>query len=257
MLPCTIMADHDSDTPQDTPRRTPDPHRGEPTPAPDAHTRPEAEGEVRPDQQEELGPIEGLMHASAVSVSAEVTGDDEAEAEAERLGVEGEGVETAQIFSIMVATAVTLALAVFGVFFLVADFTDDQTVERDAVSLYPELREVQRVAAEMENYSRTDSLYRLPIGDAMAQVSEGYYVQQQGGTAVPAPANFSTIYLDAAQKSEMDARMHGADMMDADTVRRVQAVLIPGASPEPGTEAEASDVATDAEVLPTNEPEDR
>ena len=249
------MADHDSDTPQDPPRTTPDPHRDEPTPAPDAHTRPEAQGEVRPDQQEELGPIEGLMHASAAQVTAEVTGDEEAEAEAEQLGAEGEGVETAQIFSIMVATAVTLALAVFGVFFLVADFSDEKRVEREAVTLYPELREVENVAAEMENYSRTDSLYRLPIGEAMAQISEGYYTQQQGGTAVPAPGNFDTVYLNAAKESEMVARMHSDTMMsdailETDSLmQREEVILVPGTVPE-------ADAETTAEDLPTDEPGD-
>ncbi|MEP0545387.1 MAG: hypothetical protein ABJF88_00485 [Rhodothermales bacterium] len=253
------MADHDSDTPQGTPRPTPDPHRGEPTPAPDAHTRPEARGEVRPDQQEELGPIEGLMEASAAEVSAEVTGDPDAQAEAERLGAEGEGVEAAQIFSIMLATAITLGLAVFGVFFLVAEVADEKTVERDAVVLYPELREVQRVAAEMENYSRTDSLYRLPIGAAMSQVSEAYYAQQEGSDGVvPAPDNFSTLYLDAIRESEVGVREYELDALGYDSlIQREQTIPQPGVDLGPGTEAEGSDVEAETDVPPTEEPEDR
>ncbi len=256
------MADHDSDIPKGTPRPTPDPHRGEPEPAPDAHSRPGPEGEVvRPDQQEEIGPIEGLMHAAATQVSAEVTGDPDSQAEAERLGAEGEGVEAAQIFSIMVATAVTLALAVFGVFFLVTEATDNKTVERDAVVLYPELREVQRVSAEMQNYSRTDSLYRLPIGAAMSQVAEAYYAQQQGSDVVPAPATFSTLYLDAIRESEVGVREYGNDAVGYDSLTQREGT-IPAPGLGPGTEAEGSDVegeATDAEAaeIPTNEPEDR
>ena len=258
------MADHDSDTPKGTPRPTPDPHRGEPTPAPDAHSRPGPEGEVtRPDQQEELGPVEGLMHASAAQVSAEVTGDPEAEAEAERLGAEGEGVEAAQIFSIMVATAVTLGLAVFGVFFLVAEFADTKTVERDAVTLYPELREVQRVAAEMQNYSRTDSLYRLPIGEAMTQVATAYYTQQEGSGAVPAPDNFRTLYLDAIRESEVGVREYELDVLGYDSLtQREDSIPAPGVNlgtetETQGTEAEGAAVEAEADAVPTNEPEDR
>jgi hypothetical protein len=254
------MADHDSDTPQGTPRPTPDPHRGEPTPAPDAHSRPGPEGEVvRPDQQEELGPMEGLMEASAAEVSAEVTGSPEDQAEAERLGAEGEGVEAAQIFSIMLATAVTLGLAVFGVFFLVAEVADEKTVERDAVVLYPELREVQRVAAEMENYSRTDSLYRLPIGAAMNQVSEAYYAQQEGSDeVVPAPDNFSTLYLDAIRESEVGVREYELDALGYDSlIQREQTVPDPGVDLGTDTDADGSDVEAETDAPPTDEPEDR
>jgi hypothetical protein len=214
---------------------------------------------VRPDQQEELGPVEGLMEASAAEVSAEITGDPADQAESERLGAEGEGVEAAQIFSIMLATAITLGLAVFGVFFLVAEVADEKTVERDAVALYPELREVERVAAEMENYSRTDSLYRLPIGAAMSQVSEGYYAQQEGNAGVvPAPDNFDTLYLDAIRESEVGVREYELDALGYDSLtQREQTIPDPGVDLGPGTEAEGSDVEAETGTTPTEEPEDR
>lgn len=251
------MADHDSDTPKGTPRTVPDPHRGEPTPAPDSHTRPAPDSEVvRPDEQEELGPVEGLMHASAVEATAEVTGDPEDEAEAERLGVEGEGVEAAQILSIMVATMVTLGLAVFGVFFLVSGYADRQSVERDAVGLYPELREVQRVSAEMQNYSRTDSLYRMPIGEAMSQVAAAYYAQQ-GGDAAPAPDNFSTLYLDAVRESDAEAWEYTQDAVGADSLGQGEGMTpASGADLGTGTEETGSDVEGEEGITPPNEPED-
>lgn len=262
------MADHDSDIPKGTPRAVPDPHRDEPDPAPDAHTRPGPDSDaVRPDQQEELGPIEGLMHTSAVQATAEATGSTDAKAEADRLGVEGEGVESAQIFGLMVATIVTLAAAVIGVFVLVGYFADGQTVERDAVTLYPELREVQRVGDEMQNYSRTDSLYRLPIGAAMSQVGGEYYAQQQGGSAVATPANFNMVYLDAARKSERVAWESESDMLGSDSLSRgAGTVPTPGVEPEADTESEASNVQTETGITPapvdetppdSNEPEDR
>jgi hypothetical protein len=255
------MADNERQNPEDAEQgAVPDPHRTEPDPAPDPHTRDEPEATMtRPDQQEELGPVGGLMHAAAVEATAEVTGDPEAEAEAARLGIEDEGVEAAQIFTIMLATAVTLALAVLGVFFLVAYIADEETVERDAVTLYPELREVQRVYAEMDNYSRTDTLYRLPIGVAMTQVAESYYAAQGEG-AVPVPDNFNTLYLDAIRESEVAVREYELDALGYDSLTQGQGPIPePGVELGEGTEEDASDVEAETETpAPTgNEPEDR
>ena len=228
----------------------PDTHRTEADPAPDAHTRAGAEI-TRPDQQEELGPVGGLMHAAAVEATAEVTGDPEAEAEAERLGIEAEGVEAAQIFTIMLTTSVVLAAAVVGVFFMVAYIADGETIERDAVALYPELREVERVYAEMQNYSRTDSLYRLPTGVAMEQVAEAYYTEQGEGT-VPAPDNFRTLYLDAIRESDVAVREYELDALGYDDLTEGQGpVPDPGVELEEGTEDAPSDVDTEAEETPT------
>lgn len=268
------MADQDRHTPEGTEQgAVPDPHRGEPTPRRDPHTRDEPEADiVRPDQQEEIGPIGGLVHASAVEATAEATGDPEAKAEAARLGVEGEGVEAAQVLSILLATIVTLALALVGMFFLVGTYTDAEREERNAVTLYPELREVQRVAAEMENYSRTDSLYRLPIGVAMSQVAEAYYAQQQGTDAVPAPDYFSTFYLDALREAGRyepealgdDSLSQSAGPVSGDSLSSEaggatgDAATAPSADMEaPATETPAP-AATETPVPTTDdEPEDR
>lgn len=272
------MADQDRHTPEGTEQgAVPDPHRGEPTPRRDPHTRDEPEADiVRPDQQEEIGPIGGLMHASAVEAAAVATGDPEAKAEAARLGVEGEGVEAAQVLSILLATIVTLALALVGIFFLVGTYTDAEREERNAVTLYPELREVQRVAAEMENYSRTDSLYRLPIGVAMSQVAEAYYAQQQGTDAVPAPDYFSTVYLDALREADGEARRYEPEALGYDSLSQIaepvsgdslssedggatgDASTVPSADAEvPATETPVP-AATETSVPPTDdEPEDR
>ena len=264
------MADQDRHTPEEDAEQgaVPDPHRHEPPPRPDSHTRAEPGASVvRPDQQEELGPLEGLMHAAAVEATAEATGDPEAKAEAVRLGVEDEGVEAAQIFGILLATAVTLALAVVGVFVLVGTYADAERVERNAVTLYPELREVQRVAAEMENYSRTDSLYRLPIGAAMNQVAEAYYARQQGGDAVPAPDHFNTLYLGATLDSGVPLREEsGQTATGSDSLSQgAGAIPEPGVGPStgegtPGAGAEEGTVDAPAETpSPTtsDEPEDR
>lgn len=191
------MADHDSDIPQDADQgAVPNPHRNEPPPVADEHTRAAPDSDiVRPDQEEELGPIEGLMHASATEVTTEVTDDTSAEAEAEQLGIESEGVEASQIFSLLVATAVTLVLAVVGVFWLVAVYADDEQVERDGEAFYSEILDVRaRDTDLLENYGRTEEVYRIKIDDAMALVAADYAGQQGEGVA-EAPENFRTVYL--------------------------------------------------------------
>jgi hypothetical protein len=249
------MANPDQHTPENPDQRpVPDPHRGEPEPAPDSHTRDEAEEVVRPDQQEELGPVGELMHAASVEATAEVTSDPEAEAEAERLGVEGEGVEAAQIFAIMFATALSLALAVVAVFVLIGQYSDEAVIERANVLLYPELREVERVYAEMQNYSRIDSLYRLPIGVAMNQVTEAYAGRE---AAVPAPDNFSTLYLDAIRETDVEVREYELDALGYDELTQGQGPIPqPGVDLGPGTETEESPVEEGNEEE-GNEPEDR
>lgn len=257
------MADHDPHTPESQRRSgddaeqgaVPDTHRTEPEPAADPHTRDEPEADMtRPDQQEELGPVGGLMHAAAVEATAEVTGDPEAEAEAERLGIETEGVEAAQIFTIMLTTTVVLAAAIVGVYFMIAFVADKETVERDAVVLYPELSEVERAYAEMQNYSRTDSLYRLPIGVAMERVAESYYARQGEG-AIPAPDNFSTLYLDAIRESEVGVREYELDALGYDSLTQGQGPIPePGVDLGEGTEAAPSDVEAEAEEMAAPEP---
>ena len=192
------MADHDSDIPRNPDQgAVPNPHRGEPRPVADEHTRDAPDADlVRPDQQEDLGPVEGLMHAAATEAATEVTDDPAAEAEADRLGIESEGVESSQIFSLMLATILSLVLAVVGVFWLVGVTADDEQVERDGEAFYPEIVDIRaRDTDLLENYGRTEEVYRIKIGDAMALVA-GEYAQQQAGGAVPAPLNFRTVYLD-------------------------------------------------------------
>lgn len=187
------MADQDSDITQGA---VPNPHRGEIAPPPDAHTRPAPDAAMtRPDQQEELGPIEGLVHAASVEATAEVTGDPEAEAEAQRLGIEAEGVESAQIFSVFLATIITLALSVIGVFWLVFFVAGEEQVARDGEAFYPEIVDVRARATELlTQYGRTEDTYRITIDDAMTLVAADY-ADAQAADLMEAPANYRTVYL--------------------------------------------------------------
>lgn len=265
------MAKHDSDIPNDAeaddaeegavpdaPRNEPTPqsdaHHGEPTPRPDSHSRPAPEADVtRPDQQEELGPVEGLVHASAVEAKAEVTDDPETEAEAARLGIESEGVEAAQIFSILLATVVTLTLAVLGVFVLVAYFSDAETVERSSGATYAEVQEVRNRATEMlTQYGRTEDVYRIPITEAMGLVAADY--AERGQDARPAPTNFRTVYLGSyLGESGFDEFGAGAeDSPESGTaVGEDSEALQTGTPDEPAPDDEAA--TSDEEDVPADE----
>lgn len=248
------MAEHDSDLPQDPDEggkqgAVPDPHRGEPIPPPDTHTRSAPDADMtRPDQQEELGPFEGLLHASAVEAKTEVTDDPDAEAEAARLGVEGEGVEAAQIFGLLLATGVTLALAVIGVFFLVAYYSAEERAARDAETTYTEVQKAENRATELlTQHGRTEDAYRMPISDAMAQVAQGYY-GQQAADVQPAPTHFNTVYLNASAESRQAV---------ADSLRAREQAPADSAAVEAAGVVETEAAPSTTTPVGTDEPEER
>jgi hypothetical protein len=95
---------------------------------------------------------------------------------------------------------------------LVAYVADDETVERDAVALYPELQDTRtRAAAKLGEYGRQENVYQMPIEAAMESVAEDYYARQQGSNATPAPQNFSMIYLDANSADRLGLNTVGAN----------------------------------------------
>lgn len=242
------MADHDSDIPQDDQGAVPNPHRGEPLPVADEHTQSAPDADVvRPDQEEELGPIEGLMHASATEAKTEVADDPSAEAEAQRLGIEDEGVEASQIFSLLVATVVTLALAVFGVFWLVAKYADDEQVERDGEAFYSEIMDVRaRDTDLLENYGRTDDVYRIKIDDAMSLVAADYAGQQSDGQ-MKAPVNFRTVYLgNYFGESDSTSTLSMPEALD-EAGQPLLGEPVEGTEPAPAEETPAGETPTETD----------
>ncbi len=257
------MAKHDSDTPNDAERSgaerrpsgesgpVPDAHRGEPDPRPDSHTRDAPAADmVRPDQQEELGPVEGLFHASAVEAKAEITDDPEAEAEVARLGVEGENVEAAQIFGLLLATAVALGLAVVGVFVLVGYYSDAESVRRSSGMAYPEIQEIRNRATErLTQYGRSDDAYRMPVTDAMALVAADYAARSTD--ARPAPDHYPTVYL-GSYFDQPDPEALGAEAAPGLEAGEEEAAAAPvEGEPEAGNTAPAdeTDVAGEPEDI--------
>lgn len=138
-----------------------------------------AEKPVSPDQEEDVGPLPGLLKANVAEVAAEVTGAEEAyEAEAE-LGVQHEGVGAASILGFIFATITAIGMAVVFVFFW-SGFVADETARKAAAGVsYPELRQVEAIADEqLEQYkilNDAEGVYRIPIDRAMElMVKETY-----------------------------------------------------------------------------------
>src|SRR5690554_8055957 len=124
------MSEHDPKKAAPPQGPVPDPHADKPAPLPDAHSRPAPDADViRPDQDEELGPAVELFRAAGAEAAAEVLRTDEARAEAVRRGAEPEGVEAAQIFSLLLATFVALVMSIVGIFFMV-DYLAYEQLER-------------------------------------------------------------------------------------------------------------------------------
>jgi hypothetical protein len=179
------MAKHTPDNPE---RRLPDadtanPHRAEPAPPPEEGLRPEADPAlVRPEKEEEYGPAQGLFHAAGAEAAHEApVASREAAAETAYLGVEEEGVESAQIFGLLLATVVAIACLILGLYFIfyLPRLSDTEAAAEDVpAARYVEQREL-RAAAEnlIGQYTvnpEAEGRYRIPVGAAMQQTVTAY-----------------------------------------------------------------------------------
>lgn len=166
------MADQDPKTPAQGP--VPDPHADEPLPRPDPHTRPEALGAgPRPDQYEELGPMPELLGAAVLEAATRVSHDPGLREEAIRRGAEVEGLETAQIFGLLLATAVVLAVAVGAVAILMTQAGTIKEQRRLADVAYPELQQIQTEARErLTTFGVEEGRIRIPLEHAQMLMVE-------------------------------------------------------------------------------------
>lgn len=178
----------DSDFPGNLPDRhqevpVPNPHRDEAPPRAAEGVRPEAsEAVVRPEQEEENGPLPGLLAAGSAKAEAEADsltpGDDDPEAEAllASMGVEEEGIESSQLLGLMIATVVSVvALATVLIFLFYEPFLGATRAQADASVQYEDLEIVRASGlAKIDQYGRTDDVYTLPIDRAMGLVAAEY-----------------------------------------------------------------------------------
>ena len=226
----------------------PDPHAAanEPAPPPQEGTRPEAvRSGVRPEQDEPLGPMAGLVTTSAVQAEAEATGDDDAEALLASMGVEDEGIEGGQLLGIMAAVLVSIAALCVAMYFLFFSPALSQTEGRAESDVRYEELEVVRTEGrtKISQYGLSaDSAYTLPIAAAMEAVANDY---PGGGAATPQTRGaFNTAVLPRTAAS------NGA-LVPADSVAGI--LLAPVAAPtgeEVGVDRPTADVI---EVEPDTE----
>jgi hypothetical protein len=181
---------NDPDAPKRPDRAVPDPHAGEPSRPPAEGLRPEADPDLTwPDQNEPGGPMAGLFQAAGAETAAHYAGSPAAAAIAEAAGVEAEGLESGQLFGLMLATAVAIVMLILTVYFLFYSplLQETRAVAADVpLDRYVELRD-SRVAGVglISDYAvNEDSTYRLPIDAAMQLTAAAY----ASGTPAPSVA---------------------------------------------------------------------
>lgn len=182
--------------------RVENPHRNEPVPPVQEGMREGADTTVRPEQDEPLGPLAGLVTASAAEVkeeAADVAGESDPEAEAllASMGVEEEGIEGGQLLGLVAATLLSVAaLAVILIFlFYIPYKTQVDTRAEGAVQNYEQHDLRTEALAKLSNYTRTDATYGLPIGRAMGLIALDY--AGEGASDLPADrAGWNTMWPD-------------------------------------------------------------
>lgn len=236
----------------------PDPHRGEPVPPANEGTRPEADPSVvRPDEDEPVGPVEGLVTAAGAKVEEEATpgGDPEAEALLAQMGVEEEGIEAGQLLGLMAATiAAVIALAVVLIFLFYEPFLGEVSSRMEDVEQYPELAAVRTdAAAKLTPYTRTDSTYSIPIERAMGLVAAEYEVAGDYSEAVvgmpETQAAWNTLPVMRGMGRAVETATAGIPAGTAPRIDDTLAPLDPGQVPPP-------DVFETGEEVGVDEPEE-
>lgn len=149
-----------------------------------------------PDEEEELGPIEGLVQTASEMVVDELSGSEEAKQrrlEREReMGVAEEGIPTGQILAIALSISVAVAILVVLLFQwtnLTTSSIREATVDPED---YTEIRQVEADAArKLSRYEVVDEeagTYRIPIDRAMDLIVNEAY--EQGDRTYSADAPF-------------------------------------------------------------------
>ena len=159
----------------------PNPHRTEPAPRPEEGMREGVDPAVRPSQDEEKGPLGGLVAAAGAEASEEASEvSDSSDPDAERLlaqmGVEEEGIESGQLLGLVASVlAAILALAIVLVYLFYIPYRTQVGTAAEGAARTTDLDIIRTEgAAKLNQYSRTDSTYGVPIGRAMGLVVADY-----------------------------------------------------------------------------------
>jgi type II secretory pathway pseudopilin PulG len=244
------MAEDNPKTPDRGP--VPDPHAHKPQPPPDAHTRPGADtSAARPDQHEDLGPVPELFGAAGAEAHAYVSDDPGVTEDAIKRGAEVEGVESAQIFGLLLATIVVLILIVIGVIVMVMRLGQAEDAQRQAGLAYPELMELRQSEQQrLTTYGRQpgdEERYHIPLARAQ-EILASQARQQPAANAQQLPdsrVGFNLAFPRGAAPG-VTAHAETEDQEDADatdTATDGEPATAPAGEPEP-TEAPATPGAT-------------
>jgi len=218
-----------------SPEATPDPHAGEPAPGQEG-MRPEADPSVSwPGQTEPGGPMKGLMTTAGAETAAHFGNNPHAAAIAAAAGVEEEGLESGQLFGLMLATAAAVVVLIISVYFLFYSPLLQETLRTAAdvpVDRYVELRDARTHGAFLLGAygANDDGTYRIPIDEAMALVAGDY----AGGAGADS--------LAAADAAAAPAANNGLTWLTLTPPPAVRA-LEGAASPAPALAAEPAEVA--------------
>ena len=171
------------------PSRCPSAHADEPAPPVQEGMRPEAAANpiARPEQDEESGPLGGLVAASAAQASAEAKPNPDPATDADAallasMGVEEEGIESGQMLGLVASVIVAIvSLVVILIFLFYLPFRQQVDETASNIGQYPELEQVQTDGLlKTQQYALVDSVYRVPVDNAMSLVTARY---RQGRTA--------------------------------------------------------------------------
>ncbi len=134
---------------------------------------------VRPEEIEPNGPLEGLVTSAVDKLEDHLSGDPAGEAHEidPGIGVEEEGIESSQLFGMMLATILSIAALVFALYFMF--FVTQRDKARGVAEDVPADRYIEQreLRAEAENvfahYSVSpegEGRFRIPIDAAMQLV---------------------------------------------------------------------------------------
>ncbi len=167
--------------PQKAEDPVPNPHREEALLRQEEGVRPGADPSVRPSQDEELGPLGGLVAASGAETAEEASevsgeGDSGAEALLAQMGVEEENIESGQLLGLVASVLVAiLALATVLVFLFYIPLRTQVGLDAEGNARTTDLDIIRTEgAAKLSQYTRSDSTYGVPIARAMGLVVADY-----------------------------------------------------------------------------------
>ena len=229
--------------------------------------RPEAAANaaVRPEQDEPAGPLGSLVGAASTQATLEATpaatpSDSDLLAS---MGVESEGIESGQILGLVAGVVVSVvALAVVLVYLFIIPTRQQAGTDRSNVSEYPELEQSRTEGrAKTSLFARNDSLYQIPVENAMSAVTAQYArggaapvgqpsTRQQwntlminrgtGATAQPSGSEEDHVVL--LQDQRLSAASNGAAGIRADRSRGAR-VRVGSTNEEVGTDNGVTEVA--------------